>query len=149
MERYSCSHLGDEALARELCSTATRERGALATVLAQIGEFERRRLYLPAAFPSMLDYCIGVLGYTRQAALKRLRVARLARRFPQILNSIADGRLCLSGVIQLAPHLSTQNGRDLLAAAEGKTRTGFRARRGSTFPPASRPRPRIPMRHWQ
>jgi hypothetical protein len=49
-------HLSDADLAAELKLRAGREREATSHFIAGLAEFDRRRLYLPAAFPSMFAY---------------------------------------------------------------------------------------------
>jgi hypothetical protein len=41
---------------------------------------DERGLYRPAAYPSMVAYCIGELRFTEEAARKRIHAARTARR---------------------------------------------------------------------
>jgi len=53
MHNYSLSHLSDGDLLRGLASAIAQDRSATAVVLAHIAEVDKRRLYLPAGFPSM------------------------------------------------------------------------------------------------
>src|SRR5258706_11971150 len=114
MQRYSLSHLSDDALRRGLSATVACELGATAELLAHIAEFDARRLYLPAAYPSMFAYCVGELHLSEDAAAKRIQAARVARRCPVVLAALADGRVHLSGVCLLAPHLTPENAAELL-----------------------------------
>ena len=79
MDRFSLTHLSNEVLRRELTTNAAREKEATAELLAHIAEFDERKLFLPEAFPSMLDYCIRGLRLSEEAAKKRLWVARAGR----------------------------------------------------------------------
>jgi len=63
-----------------------------------------------------------VLRLSEDAAFKRIRAARIARRLPVILDAIADGRVHLSGVVMLAPHLDETNVDEILAAATHRTK---------------------------
>jgi hypothetical protein len=63
-----------------------------------------------------------MLRCAEETAYKRLRAARAARRFPQIHEAIADGRLQLSGVVLLAPHLTDDNAGEVLAAAAHRSK---------------------------
>ena len=56
MRCYSLSHLSDGALLSGLSSLAARDRVTTAELLAHLAEVEARKLYLPAAYSSMLDY---------------------------------------------------------------------------------------------
>jgi hypothetical protein len=121
MDRYSRKHLTDHALLTELRSNVANERGSLADVLADIGEIDERKLYVPAAHPSMVSYMVHELRFTEQAALKRLRAARTARKFPAIFAAVANGRLHLTAIVILTGHFEPENVEELVAAAEGKT----------------------------
>src|SRR5437870_1414487 len=90
--------------------------------LAHIAEVDARRLYVPAGFPSMFLYCVHELHFSEEAARKRSHAARAARRFPAIFSAVAEGRLHLSAVVTLAPHLTEDTADELLAAAAHKTR---------------------------
>ncbi|MEO5989490.1 MAG: hypothetical protein ABIU54_13345 [Candidatus Eisenbacteria bacterium] len=71
---------------------------------------------------------------SEDTAFKRIRVARMARRFPAILPAIADGRLHLGAVVLLAPHLTEHTAIDLLAAAQHKTKAAIELLVAERFP---------------
>src|SRR3972149_4403706 len=106
---YFLSHLSDHTLLRDLASLVARDRATTARLLAHLAEVDARKLYLPAAYPSLYAYCVGELGLCEQAAFKRIRAARTARQFPTIFAAVADGRLHLSAVLLLAPYLTPDN----------------------------------------
>src|SRR6266478_3174996 len=99
MSRFSLSHLSDPILLRSLAALVAQDRSITAALLAHIAEVDARRLYLPAAYPSMYTYCVGELHLSEDAAFKRIRVARMARKFPATFEAIADGRLHLGAVL--------------------------------------------------
>src|SRR6267154_6816978 len=105
MESYSRVHLSNHALLHDLTVHVTQNHGSTATVLADIAEVDHRRLYLPAAHASMYSYCVHVLHMSEDTAWKRIQAGRAARRFPDIFPMVADGRLHLTAVVLLAPHL--------------------------------------------
>ena len=123
MRSYSLFHLTDHILLQNLVALLSRDCGTTAELLANIAEVDRRRLYLPAGYASMYLYCVHELGMSEDVAFKRIRAARAARRFPAIFCAVADGRLHLSAVVLLAPHLRPENATELLAAAEHKTKS--------------------------
>src|SRR5438552_4426853 len=94
----SLSQLSNPDLTHRLAVVVSRERGVTAVVLAYIAEFDSRKLYLPAGHPSMFSYCVAELGYSDDAAYKRIQAARAARQFPAIFAAIADGRLHLTAI---------------------------------------------------
>jgi hypothetical protein len=85
----------------------------------------------------MHAYCVGALGLSEDSAWKRIRVARLARAFPEVLDMIADGRVHLSAVVLLSPHLTRKNAAALFAAATQKTKRQIEAS-GRAIPAAGR-----------
>lgn len=134
MNPYSLSHLADHALEQGLATVVANDSWSTARVLAHIAEFDVRRLFAPAAHPSMHSYCVHVLGLSEDAANKRIRVARKARAFPAILSAIAEGRLHLSGAYVLASHLTLENVGELLTAADRKTKGEIESLLAQRFP---------------
>ena len=74
MKAYCYSHLADHVLLRELAAALSNERAGTATVLAHLAEVDARKLYLPAAYPSMFTYCVGELHLSEEAAFKRIHL---------------------------------------------------------------------------
>ncbi len=134
MKSYSLSHLADQVLLRDLATLVARDCTTTAEMLAHLAEVEERRLYLPAAHPSMHSYCVHVLGLSEDAAFKRIRAARAAREFPAIFTAVANGRLHLSTVLLLKPHQTPDTVDDLLIAAARKTRSEVEQLLAQRFP---------------
>jgi hypothetical protein len=122
MRMDDTSGLSDVALVAEVGRLAACERRATAGLVAHLGELDARRLYLGAGFSSMFTYCTQALRLSEGGAYNRIEVARAARRFPVVLGLLGDGALNLTTVRLLAPHLTQENHRTLLAAASGKNR---------------------------
>lgn len=134
MNRYSRTQLSDDALLHQLKQSFARDRSSTALLLADIAEVDARKLYLPAGYSSMYAYCIEGFNLTKDAASKRIQAARIAREIPGIFEALADGRLNLSGVSLLAPHLNRENADELLSAAAGKSKFEIEAVIARRFP---------------
>jgi RuvA, C-terminal domain len=134
MPRYSLSHLTDHVLLRDLATLVAQDRSTTAAMLAHLAEVDARRLYLPAGYPSLHAWCLGELGMPEDAAARRIRASRAAREFPAILPALADGRLHLSAVVMLAPHLTSGNVEDLIATATHRTSAEIRLVLAERFP---------------
>src|SRR5881628_1961953 len=117
VDRYARAHLTDPSLLCQAEQHPAQDRGATAELLADLAEIDHRKLYLQAAQPSMHAFCVQVWRLSEDAASKRIHAARAARRFPAIFAALAEGRLHLSAVVLLAPHLTEATVDDLLAAA--------------------------------
>jgi hypothetical protein len=122
MTSYSRSHLTDQSLLRELVTHLSHDRSTTAMLLADLAEVDERRLYRPAAYDSMYEYCVRELHMSEETAFRRIRVARTARQFPVIFPALADGRLHLTAVLLLTPHLTPESADELLVAATHKTK---------------------------
>jgi hypothetical protein len=70
----------------------------------------------------MFVYCTEVLHLSEAEAYLRIAVARAAREHPVLLQMLGDGRLHLSGIERLAPHLTESNRDELLARASHKSK---------------------------
>ena len=134
MRSYSLTHLADAALLRSLAAVLARDRGTTASLLAHLAEVDTRKLYLPAAYPTMHAYCVGALGLSEDAAAKRIQAARTARAYPEIFAALADGRLHLSAVVMLAPHLEPEGAGEMLAAAAHKSKAQIERLLAERFP---------------
>ena len=103
----------DDELLRRLAELLRQSRRVEADLVAHIGEVEERRLYAREASPSMFVYCTEVLHLSEAEAYLRIAVARASRKHPVLLSLLEDGRLHLTGIALLAPHLTREN-RDVI-----------------------------------
>ena len=91
-------------------------------VIAYLIEIDRRQLFARDGYSSLFKYCTDKLGMSEDVAGTRIAGARLAARFPVVLDMLADGRLYLSGLRLLKPHLDAANHTEILAAADSKSK---------------------------
>jgi 5-methylcytosine-specific restriction endonuclease McrA len=134
MKSYSRSHLTDPGLLSVAATRVSLDRDTTAELLADLGEIDARKLYVPAGYDSMYGFCVHELRMSEDVACKRISAARAARRFPSIFPAVADGRLHLSAVVALAPHLTPETGDELLAAATLKSRAAIELLLAQRFP---------------
>ena len=134
MNRYSLTHVDDQALVSNLRALVAHGCSNTADVAAHIAEVDDRKLYLPAAYPSMYLYCVHELHLSEDAACKRIAAARAARQFPAIFLALAEGRLHLSAIVMLTPHLTPENAEELLAAAAHRTKPELQQLLAQRFP---------------
>lgn len=109
MKPDSFSQLTDTELLSETCAAAAAERVATVRLIALLGVVDIRRLYLGQGCSSLFTYCTQVLHLSEHAAYGRIAAARTARRFPVVLDLLADGSLTLTAITLLAPHLTPAN----------------------------------------
>jgi 5-methylcytosine-specific restriction endonuclease McrA len=109
--------LPDDELLRRTTEVVGRARRTEAEVVAHIAEVDERRLFARCACPSMFAYCVEVLHFSEAEAYLRIAAARASREHPMLLDMLSDGRLHLSSVARLAPHLTAANRAVVLARA--------------------------------
>ena len=114
--------LSDDELLVRLSNVLKQSRRVESVLVAHIAEVDARRLYAREASSSMHKYCTDVLHLSEAEAYLRIAAARASRRHPALLTMLDDGRLHLSGIAVLAPHLTNTNCEELLARSTHKTK---------------------------
>jgi len=123
MERGRPLHsIPDDELLRRLTDLLHQSRRTESDLVAHIGEVDERRLYAREASPSMFAYCTQVLHLSEAEAYLRITAARASLEHPLLLDMLADGRLHLSGIAKLAPHLTSESADALLRRAACRTK---------------------------
>jgi 5-methylcytosine-specific restriction endonuclease McrA len=110
-----------------------------AETLAYIAVADDRRLYLQEGYSCMHKYLEGELNMSEDSAYKRIQAAGAARKFPVLFEAVESGRLHLSAVVMLAPHLTRETADGLIAAATHKTKVQIETVLAERFP-----RPDVP-----
>jgi len=111
--------LADEELLDRVKSLAALARGTTAELIAHLAEVETRNLHVAAGYSSMFAYCRSVLLLSEHAAYHRIEAARAARRFPIIVDRLAEGAVNLTAVALLAPQLTEDNHVEVIESARG------------------------------
>jgi hypothetical protein len=109
--------LSDDALLARVHELVARSRRVEAELVWHLAEVDARKLYLREACSSMHDYATTRLHLSDAEAFLRIRAARVSRRFPVVLRMLADGRIHLSALAKLSPHLRGEDGEAVLARA--------------------------------
>ena len=120
------SRLSDDELLRRLSDVLAQSRRVESVLVAHIAEVDARRLYAREVSPSMFQYYVDVLHLPKAEAYLRIAAARVSREHPVLLTMLEDGRLHLSGISVLAPHLTNANCDELLTRAIHKTKDAIK-----------------------
>jgi hypothetical protein len=132
--------LSDEALLRRLEDLARSTRESTAELIAHLAELARRKAHCSEGEGSLFRHCTRVLRLSEAATCNRLAAAYAARKFPVILELLAEGSVNLTTIRLLAPHLTPENHRAVLAEASGKTKGEVQEIRARLAP-----RPDVPV----
>ena len=109
-------------------------------LIAHLAEVEARELHLSRGYGSMFTYCREALRFSEHEAYHRVEVARAARRFPKILEGLADGTLNLTTAKLLGRHLTDANHLEIIESARGRSRSEV-----ETIVARLAPAPDVPM----
>ena len=127
-------------LDRRTGSLAITEKRHTARLIAHLAEISRRKAHLQWGYKNLFDYCLRRLNLSEGSIWLRTQVANVARRFPQVLSALAEGKINLSIAGHLAPHLREENVDDLLRDCAWKSRREVDERLAALRPkPAFKP----------
>jgi hypothetical protein len=97
-----------------LADLLAREHAALGEFLVELADLDRKRLWLDLGYASLFDFLHRELGLSKASASFRKKAAELIQSFPEVLEPIRDGRLCLSSVFEVAKVLTQGNRHEVL-----------------------------------
>ena len=122
MKITHASTLNDAALVSALTRLARTEREATVALIVHLAEFDSRRLYAGLGFQSTWAYCMEILRLSEDATCNRIETARMARKYPVVLDMLETGTLSPTTARLLAKRLTDENVEVLLAEASGKSK---------------------------
>ncbi len=92
-----------------LADLLAREHAALGEFLVALAEFDAQKLWIPLGYASLFDFLRRELKLSAGAAFYRKTAAELIGKFPQVIEPLRDGRLCLMTVAEVARVLTPEN----------------------------------------
>ncbi|HVI75445.1 MAG TPA: HNH endonuclease, partial [Anaeromyxobacteraceae bacterium] len=101
-------------LAHRLADLLRREHAALADFLLAVAQFDRERRWLELGYTSLFYFLHRELGLSKGAAFYRKTAAELVQRYPEIVEPLRQGRLCLTSVVALAKVITPENRGEVL-----------------------------------
>ncbi len=102
--------LCDARQARDGLATLLRaERSAAADFLLALAHFDRNRGWEVLGHASLFAFLNVELGLSKGGAFFRQTAARLLQRFPDLIDPLRDGRLCITTVFELSKVLTEAN----------------------------------------
>ena len=111
--------LSNDDLIAQVTRLAARERGTTAELIAHLAELDARKLHVKAGYTSLFVYCRDALLLSEHEAYNRIEVARAARRYPLIVDLLAEGAIHLTTARLLIPQLTEENHARVLEEARG------------------------------
>jgi hypothetical protein len=116
----NASRSSDEEVLGRMETLSGKGREDTVELIANLIQVARRGLHRSQGPGKLFGYLTRVLRFSDNAAWNRIQAARAVRRFPEILDLLADGTINMTTVRLLNPHLTGDNWRSLMAEAAGK-----------------------------
>ncbi len=101
-------------LVARLAELLANERSALADFLLALADFDRRRCWEELGYASLYDFLVRELRMSRGTAFYRKTAVDLVQRYPEVLEPLRDGRLCITAVHALSKAITPENRREVL-----------------------------------
>ena len=101
-------------LTDRLAELLRREQASMADFLIALADFDRRRAWLELGYSSLFYFLHRELGLSKGSAHYRKTAAELVQRFPEIVEPLRDGRLCITTIVPLAKVLTPANRGEML-----------------------------------
>jgi len=114
-------NLSNEELLKRVRSYVNIERKTQARFMVHLAEVEQRKLFAIEGYSSLFAYCVQELGLSESSALKRIQVARLLRRYPQIYRWLEAGKFSLSVLSRLSPFVNELTAVELFEFSQYKS----------------------------
>jgi hypothetical protein len=119
-ERAANYELEWQAVHRTLCEWAKQCAALDAAGGTYLLEAEELHVFKRLGYPTMEEYMVGELHFTRHAANERLRVSRELLVLPKLAAAYGDGELCFSKVRELTRVVTPETEDAFLVEAAGK-----------------------------
>ena len=103
----SCTTRATSRPASPSCSTAST--AALADFLIALADFDRERRWLELGHTSLFYFLHRELGLSKGAAFYRKTAAELVQRYPEVVEPLRQGKLCITSVVELAKVITPEN----------------------------------------
>lgn len=137
------SQLSDETLLGKVEAFAETERFSLIDLIIHLGELDQRDACQKKGYSSVFAYLTRRLGFAESDAIRRVRTARAARKYPSILRMLAGGELHMVSVAMLEPLLTPENHERLLRRASRRSSREVERMVAELAPATAEPRDRI------
>ncbi|MGB8930565.1 MAG: HNH endonuclease, partial [Anaeromyxobacteraceae bacterium] len=101
-------------LAARLASLLCNERHAMADFLVALADFDDRKAWMKLGHASLFTFLHRDLGLSKGASHFRKVAAELIQRYPEVVDPLRDGRLCITSVVELARVITPENRTEVL-----------------------------------
>jgi hypothetical protein len=102
------------SFAARLADLLRNEQHAMADFLVALASFDECRGWIALGYANLFDFLVRELGLSRGTAHYRKTAAHLIQRYPEVLEALRQGNLCMSSIVELARVISPENRAEVL-----------------------------------
>ncbi len=114
--------LSNEEVQNRLKDFILKERKNTALFIAHLSVVAKRKSHLGLGYKSLFDYCTQHLNLSEGSTYRRIQVAKVCNKLPEILSALGENKISLTVASQLAPHLNEDNAKKLIRDCFGKSK---------------------------
>lgn len=118
----SLSKIKNKELLEHFSVIVSKEKMAIADVVAYVAELYQRRLYLEEGYSSLFSFLTEKYGYSGSAAYRRIQSAKISLLFPTVVELLRSGKINLMTLSLVEPHVTKENGENILQEVIGKNK---------------------------
>ena len=97
-----------------LANLLRSEHHALAEFLVALAAFDEARRWVDLGYKSLFPFLTRELGLSKGSAYFRKTAAELVQRYPEVLEALRDGKLCLTSIVELSKVIAPENRAEVL-----------------------------------
>jgi hypothetical protein len=99
---------------RILAGLLLSEHRSMADFLVALAEFDHGRLWVQPGIANLFEYLHREHGRSRGSAHYRKVAVQLVQKFPEVVEPLRSGKLCITAVLELAKVITPQNRAEVL-----------------------------------
>ena len=101
-------------LVARLVELLRREHEAMAEFMATLADFDRQRRWADLGYASFYDFLVRELRMSKGTAFYRKVAVELVQRYPEVLDALRRGDLCITAVHALSKAITPENHAEVL-----------------------------------
>ena len=106
----------------KIAALVADEHKATYQIVQSLSDIENDAVHIEAGYDSLYKFCTVELGYSEDAALRRIKAARVLHKYPKAALLYKEQKLSLTTIGILATALTHENRDKLLEEAAGKSK---------------------------
>jgi hypothetical protein len=111
-----------QVFSARLAALLSSEHHAMADFLVALAEFDRGQAWVELGHASLFSYLNRELRLSTGAAFYRQTAARLIQEFPEVVEPLKHGRLCLTTIVEVSKVVTRDNVAEVLPRFFGKSK---------------------------